>query len=326
MCAPPPMDHPQAAQIAALSARPRHPSASPFGPADEIGMLNLATAEAAARVLAEVDGGRPFDLAVDFFVGMPSFTAGGDPPFQMWMSATPSGSLKDDPLGVGEAQNRIVSRSGDAFSMFTHTGTHVDALNHIGYDGAVWNGFTEVEHLASRRWLRAGADRHPPIVARGVLIDVAGLHGVDMLPDSHAVDAADLRAALARQGTELRTGDVVLVRTGRMTVWPDADAFIPDEPGLDLDGARFLAEAGAMLIGADNVGLERHPSGDPESWQPVHTYLLAEAGIPIMEIVDLEELAAGAVHEFAFVGACLKIRGATGSPIRPLALPLRSRA
>jgi kynurenine formamidase len=323
MCAPPPRDHPQAAQIAALLAEPRKPSASPFGPEDEIGMLNLATADAAARVLSEVDGARPFDLAVDFFVGMPSFTAGGDPPFHMWMSATPSGSLKDDPLGVGEAQNRIVSRSGDAISMFLHTGTHVDALNHIGYYGAVWNGFTEAEHLGSRGWLRGGADRHPPLVARGVLIDVAGLHGVEMLPDSHAIGEADLRAALERQGTSLRVGDVVLVRTGRMTVWPDAEAFIPDEPGLDLEGARFLAESGAMLIGADNVGLERHPSGDPESWQPVHTYLLAEAGVPIMEIVDLEELAANAVHEFAFIGACLKIRGATGSPIRPLALPLR---
>jgi kynurenine formamidase len=325
MCSPPPPGHHDAQPIAALAAQPGRPSASPFGPADEIGMLNLATAEAAARVLADVDGGKTFDLAVDFFVGMPSFTAAGDPPFAMWMSATPGGSLKDDPLGVGEAQNRMVSRSGDAFSMFTHTGTHIDALNHIGYDGAVFNGFTEAEHLGSRHWLKAGADRHPPIVARGVLLDVAGLHGVEMLPDSHPIGAEDLKATLALQGTELRTGDVVLVRTGRMTVWPDADAFVPDEPGLDLGGARFLAEAGAMLIGADNIGLERHPSGDPQSWQPVHTYLLAEAGIPILEIVDTEELAAEGVHEFAFIGACLKLRGATGSPIRPIALPLRRR-
>jgi kynurenine formamidase len=106
-------------------------------------------------------------------------------------------------------------------------------------------------------------------------------------------------------------------------VWPDADAFIDDEPGLDLRGAEFLARSGAVAIGADNVGLERHPSGDPENWQPVHTYLLAEAGVPILELVYLEELAAAAVYEFAFVGACLKLRGATGSPIRPIALPLR---
>jgi kynurenine formamidase len=323
MCAPPPRGLAPEPPIAALGARSRQPSASPFGPGDEIGMLNLLTPDSAAAVLSRVDGGRSFDLAVDFFVGMPSFLGGGDPPFQFWMTATPSGSVGDDPLGLGEAQNRLVGRSGDALSMFTHTGTHIDALNHIGYGDTVWNGFTEAEHLGSRHWRRAGADRHPPIVARGVLIDVAALHGVDMLPASYAIGPDDLQRALARQRTELRVGDVVLVRTGRMTVWPDADAFIDDEPGLDLRGAEFLARSGAVAIGADNVGLERHPSGDPENWQPVHTYLLAEAGVPILELVYLEELAAAAVYEFAFVGACLKLRGATGSPIRPIALPLR---
>src|SRR5690348_7195747 len=128
MCAPPPPGHDVTALIAARTARHGHPSSSPFGPQDEIGMLNLADAGAAARVMSEVDASRTFDLAVDFFVGMPSFTAGGDPPFQIWMSATPSGMVKDDPLGVGEQQNRRVSRSGDAISMFTHTGTHIDAL------------------------------------------------------------------------------------------------------------------------------------------------------------------------------------------------------
>ena len=295
---------------------------SPFGPEDEIGMLNLATQ---AGVLTEVDPGRVFDLAVDFFTGMPCFTAGGDPPFTMWMSATPSGMVLDDPLDVGEERNRLLSRSADCMSMFLHTGTHVDALNHIGYGGTIFNGFTEAEHLGSRHWHRAGADRHPPVITRGVLLDVAALHGVDELPPSHAIGPADLEATLARQGTELRRGDVVLIRTGRMRAWPDAERFVPDEPGLDLDGARMLAEQGAVLIGADNVGLERHPSPDPDNWQPVHGFLLAEAGIPIMEIVDLEELGAAGVHEFAFIGACLKIRGATGSPIRPLALPLRRR-
>ena len=176
--------------------------------------------------------------------------------------------------------------------MFLHTGTHVDALNHIGYGGTIFNGFTEAEHLGSRHWHRAGVDRHPPVITRGVLLDVAALHGVDELPPSHSIGPADLEATLARQGTELRRGDVVLIRTGRMRAWPDAERFVPDEPGLDLDGARMLAERGAVLIGADNVGLERHPSPDPDNWQPVHGFLLAEAGIPIMEIVDLQELGA----------------------------------
>jgi kynurenine formamidase len=310
-------------RIAARTASRGHPSRSPFGAQDEIGMLNLIDGDSMSRVLSEVDARRAFDLAVDFFIGMPNWTYAGDPPFQIWMSGTPSGGVRDDPLQIGEAQNRMVGRSGDCISMYTHTGTHVDALNHMGYGKTVWNCFSEEQHLGARHWHVAGADRHPPVIARGVLIDVAGAHGVSVLPDSYGIGAQELRSVLSHQGTELHEGDVVLIRTGRMTLWPDGEAYIPDEPGLDRSGAEFLAQAGAIMIGADNVGLEQIPSADADNWQVVHTYLLAEAGVPIMEIVNLQELAAERLYEFAFIGACLRIRGATGSPIRPVALPLR---
>jgi kynurenine formamidase len=310
--------------IAARQSTPRQATASPFGPEDGIGMLNLTHVLNTQHVLNEVDARKTFDLAVDYFIGMPNWTLAGDPPFQICMSGTPNGGLLDDPLGIGEAQNRMVGRSGDVISMYTHSGTHVDTLNHMGYGDTIWNGFTEKEHLGSRHWRVGGAEMHPPIVARGVLIDVAGAYGVDMLPASYGIGAAELQKVLDRQGTELRPGDVVLVRTGRIRHWPDADLFIPDEPGLNRDGAEFLAQAGAIMLGADNVGFEQTPSADPENWQVVHTFLLAEAGVPIIEILDLEELAAEKVHEFAFIGACMKIRGATGSPIRPIAIPLRS--
>jgi kynurenine formamidase len=323
MCAPSPGTD-VAELIAARHATFRQVSASPFGADDQIGMLNLARVLATHRVLSDVDAAKPFDLAVDYFVGMPNWTLAGDPPFQISMSGTPSGGVIDDPMKLGDSQNRMVGRSGDCISMYTHSGTHVDTLNHMGYGGRIWNGFSERDHLGSRHWRVAGADLHPPIVSRGVLIDVAGAHGVDVLPDRYGISGEELRAVLDRQRTELRPGDVVAVRTGRIRHWPDAELFIPDEPGLNRSGAEFLAEAGAIMIGADNVGLEQIPSADPENWQVVHTFLLAEAGIPIIEILDLEELAAEGVHEFAFFGACMKIRGATGSPIRPIAIPLRT--
>lgn len=310
--------------IAARGATPGRPTRSPFGERDEIGMLNLVTPESAGRILAEVDLHRVFDLSVDFHVGMPAWTAWGDPPFTFWMTATPAGGVNDDVTGFGAEAMRNVSRSSDAFSMFAHLGTHVDTLNHIGIDGVVWNCFNHHEHLGSQRWLVAGAEKLPPVIARGVLIDVAAAHGVDVLPDHYAIDGAELARVLAKQGTELRAGDVVLVRTGRMSYWPDAERYLPGEPGPDLDGATFLAEAGAIMVGADNVGLEYHPAAfTEEPFQPVHQYLLASAGVPIMESVNLEEIAAARVYEFAFIGACMPIRGATGAPMRPLALPLR---
>jgi kynurenine formamidase len=311
--------------IAAYAAEFGKATASPFGPDDEIGMLNLMDANSMARVLAEADAARVFDLSVDYFLGMPSATYNGDPPFQIWMSHTPGGTVIDDATGVGRDLNEIGGYSGDCISMYTHCGTHIDTLNHFGYHGQVWNGYTEDKHLGSRHWTKAGADTHPPIIARGVLVDVAAAVGVSVLPSSFGIGETQLKEALARQGTTVQRGDVVLVRTGRMTVWPDASAYIPDEPGLNREGAEYLAKCGAIVIGADNLGLEQKPSAREDITHPVHTYLLAEAGLPILEVANLEELSHEKVYEFAFIAACLRIRGATGSPLRPIAMPLRRR-
>ena len=128
---------------------------------------------------------------------------------------------------------------------------------------------------------------------------------------------------LRKQGTELQAGDVVVVRTGRMTLWPDPEAFIPNMPGINREGAEFLAKAGAIMIGADTMSVEQFPGADPDNWVVVHSYLLCEAGVMMLENAVLEELAAEKVYEFAFVAAGLKLGGATGSPVRPMAFPLR---
>ena len=110
--------------------------------------------------------------------------------------------------------------------------------------------------------------------------------------------------------------------SGSVAVPTSTRAFVTrNSPGLNLDGSQWLAKAGAALIGGDNSALEQMPSTDDENWQVVHTYLLGEAGIPIMEIVNCEELSQRGVYEFAFVAANLKIRGATAAPLRPLAMP-----
>lgn len=308
------------AKIAANQANFREVTKSPFGPDDEIGMLNLLDDISPADVMKGIDG-RTFDLAVDFFVGMPSWTAFGDPPFQMWMTHTPNGNVIDDIVGVGEQENELVSYSSDSISMYSHTGTHVDALNHFGYNHEIWNGYREDKWLASRGWQKAGVDKHPPVITRGVLIDVAKNEGVDILPPGFVVGPDELERAIAKQGVEVRPGDVVLVRTGRMQLWPDPDEYIPDEPGLDRAGAEYLSKLGAVMIGGDTAALEVRPSQDPENFHDVHTYLLAEAGVPILEIADLEEIAANEIYHFAFIGTALKIRGATGAPMRPVVLP-----
>jgi kynurenine formamidase len=269
---------------------------------DEIGRLAWMTPESQAAALASADASRPFDLAVDYFMGMPAWTVLGDPKYDIWLTHTPQGEGHD--------------YAGTAISMYSHVGTHICSLNHLGKDGRFWSDWTAEEHLGSRAWRVGGV--YPPIIAPGVLLDVAGVHGTDCLPDSYAITPDDLTAAGA---AELRRGDVALVRTGRMSRWPDHDAFMNDPPGLGMASARMLAaDRQVITIGVD-CGGEALPPEDPGEFLPVHSYLLAEVGVPVIENLWLEDLARAGVRRFTLLAFPLKLRGSTGLPVRPVALP-----
>ena len=293
---------------------------SPYGPDDEIGVLNTLTDTTRLAVLQQISSGTVYDLSVDFFVGMPSLAdlGMGDPPFHMWMTHTPNG-VKVEGLSPAGSPDQIALYD-DAIIMSTHTGTHLDTLNHIGYGDKIFNGFDNTTYLGNKGWTKAGADKIPPIISRGILIDVAGEKGVDMLPDSYEISSEDLQRALTKQGIALQPGDAVLIRTGRMTVWPDVKKFVPNEPGITRKSAGWLVDNGAVLIGADNMGVEKFPMAK----ESVHTYLFAERGVCLLELLWLEDLAKDGVYEFAFLAAPIKLRGATGTPIRPLALPIQA--
>jgi kynurenine formamidase len=300
-------------------------SKSPWGSEDEIGRLNWITPETNRAILEHLDGGHVFDLNVEYFVGMPSWVAAGDPPYGIWMTHTPEGSVNDNLSGVGSEVHEKYSYCGDSIHLYTHCGTHIDTLNHLGFYGKFWNGWTADADLGSRIWNKGGLDKYPPVIARGVLLDVAGAHGVDVLPDSYAVTPQDLQDAASKQGVELRKKDVVLVRTGRMTVWPDFHGYLDGSPGISLASAKWLCEeAGAMCIAGDTIGLEVLPSEEENVFLPVHCYMFATAGAQIIEVVDMEELAAEKQYEFAFLGFPMKLRGATGAPMPSYAVPLRS--
>jgi len=301
-------------------------SRSPWGPEDNIGRLNLMTAESRQAVLSRADGSHVYDLAVDYFIGMPSWAAAGDPRYQMWMTHTPDGSVNDTVSGATAEVHEKYSYCGDSISMYTHTGTHIDMLNHLGHYGQFWNGRTAEKDLGSRQWLQGGAAECPPIVGRAVLLDVARLKGVDCLADGYCIEPDDLSQAARAQGTELRSGDIVLIRTGRMSRWPDFEGYIRATPGIGLAAAKYLCEeVGVMCLGTDAISIDVDPHQDAHTFVPVHGYLFATAGTPVIEVLNLEELAAAEIYEIAFIGMPLKLRGATGSPIRPIGLSLSTR-
>ncbi len=291
---------------------------SPWGPADEIGTLNMMTDASRLDVIKQVAGGKVYDLGVELFVGMPICCGPfGDPTFQIFMTHIPGRN----------AAKELLSYSGDGVTMYTHTGTHLDALNHFGLHGKIWNEVTAEDALGVRGWTKSGIDKYPPIVARGVLIDVATAKSMAHLPPSYAITVADVQDALKKQGTTLRPGDVVLIRTGMMTLWPDQTKYtLLDEPGLSLEAAQWLVERQqAMLLGSDNLGVEILPSKDAQNFVPVHSYLLVERGVSILEATWLEDLAKDQVYEFLFIASPLKFRGGTASPIRPMAISIKSK-
>lgn len=152
-----------------------------------------------------------------------------------------------------------------------------------------------------------GTDDLPPIVARGVLIDVLGHKKVSALPDAYRITREELEAALAAQKLTLAHGDIVLIRGGKIT----------------LDAAKWLAEGnGAMLIGGDQLSLEQYEYGRPDLTVPVHEYLLTERGLAIVQVDNLDQLAADGVYEFAVIAAPLRTGGAAALQFRPLAFPL----
>lgn len=253
---------------------------------------------------------------------MPAFTDLGDPPYQFWLTHTPAGNIHDDPFKTGERTNRIVTYTGDAISMYTHVGTHIDTLAHFGLHGRIWNGFEASQALGDRGWAKGGAEKLPPIISRGVLIDVARSKNREQLEDGYRVSPADLTEALKQQGTSIREGDVVLLRSGRMKDFRDAKAYSRNPPGISIEAARYLVEHGAMIVGVDLQNPEVLPSGVEDNYMPVHTYLLGQSGVPILENVYLEELAKDRIYEFAFIGGSLKFTGASGAPLRPIALPV----
>lgn len=267
-----------------------------------------------AQLLAAVAAGTEiFDLGRTLTVGMPQ--SPNHPAYWHAMPRRHGDMVRGD---GGSAAN-------DMISMGTHVGTHVDALSHVSQDGKLHGGADALEAQVGGRFIEHGAHTIAPMVRRGLLLDVPGTLGVDRLEPGQEITVADLEATLAKQGVEIREGDVVLIRSGWGQHFDNGDGdtyrgLSTGVPGVSEAGATFLAGHGIHAAGADTIAFEQLKPGAGHGMLPAHRVLLVEAGIYIIEAMDLEALAAAGKHEFMFVMSPLKFFGATGSPVRPLAV------
>lgn len=269
---------------------------------------DLAGALATARV---------YDLAQPMFRGMPQ--SPNHPPFQLALQRRHGDYVRAD---GGSAANEIIITGG-------HVGTHVDALAHVSHDGVLFGGLDAESVQSHQGFSRLGIDTFPPFVGRALLLDVTAVHGVDVLAPGYGVTADDLRAAADRAGVHVQPGDAVLIGTGWSRRWDERAAFVGHDegvPGPDPSAAQWCIDHGVRLAGGETIAFEQIRPGVGHELLPVHRMLLVDSGINIVETMRLHELLDAGVSELVLVLAPLNVVGATGAPVRPLALVLPGAA
>ncbi len=284
-----------------------------WGEEDERGALNLIGADEVCRAARLVRTGRVFQLGMSIQgTGVPAYYPTRPP--ALHLMTRHGGDYLAGAVAPGN-----VGTADDYLGLATHGVTHIDALSHLWYDDALYNGVHPREVRGSGA-ARNGIDKIGPIVARGVLLDVAGAAGLDRLPGGHPIGTAELEDCLERQQIEVGAGDVVLVRTGWVTQFAaDADVYNGPQPGLSVSTVPWLVERDVAVVGADNVAVECVPDPGGQN-APLHQRLLRDYGVHLMELLDLEELAAARAWEFLFVASPLRIKRGVGSPLNPVAV------
>ena len=308
-----------------------------WGKDDEIGSLNEMTDASRLAALRSVQQGKTYDLGVTY--DRNSYKWPGHNPGEIISFRTPEGVKRQGDLpAIIEKNSSKTAWHSCAVFISDNVATQIDGLGHVtkGNDDHWYNGFRERDWGGNWGIRKCDATTIPPIVARGVMIDVATYKGKDALDSSYEITPQDLKGALEKQQTQLRPGDVVLIRSGTLRYWGetgnDTEGKIKthDSAGINLDSAKWLVEQnGAMLIGSDTSGLEYLPRDEDtdayrakyKSFIPVHDYLLVEQGVHIGEFHNLEALAKDRVYEFCYICSTAKIKGTVaGFTLRPIAL------
>jgi kynurenine formamidase len=261
-----------------------------------------STVQRALRLPKE---GRVYDLGLELNEDIPQ--GGSDfVPFRLSWRAFPD-------------QMEHFQYSLEAISGTLHVGTHIDGLAHVAGDGHVYGGQTVADGWDARGWRQLGIESVPPIVGRCVVLDVAAAKGVDRLPDLYEITISDLELAGVGSRVTIEPADTILIRTGKVAeFYSDPGAYQASQPGVGRDAAIWLCDQGMAILGTDTTGTEPLPMPDPDA--SVHRAMLVDRGVHLIENLYLDQICADGIRGALFVALPLKITGATGSWVRPIAI------
>lgn len=285
---------------------------SKWGPNDEIGAANYMTPETALKAARLVKTGKVYSLGITVNTTTPAY-----PPRTCSIYIVQPGQ-QGSAEGLGPTKTTY---NDDILNCWTGIGTQLDGLGHIGvgdryYNGNKWQDFGNISGLK-----KLGADKVPPMVARGILLDMAAHYGTDVVKEGTAFNRAEIDAVAKKQGVEIQQGDIVIFHTGWLSlIEKDPKRYASVEPGLGRDGARYLVSKGVVAVGADTWAVEAIPFEQGAGIFEVHQILLPMSGTYILENINTAELAKDKAYEFMFILGQNKYQGSVQSMINPVAI------
>lgn len=288
-----------------------HCQPSKWGPDDEVGNINLINPQTVLKAAQLIETGRTYGLGITIDTTTPAFAPRG-----LSLQVVQPGQQE------GARPNAGMTYNDDVFQGWFGIGSQLDGLGHLGYEGMYYNCNHAHDFAHIGGLTRLGIEKVPPMVARGIVLDVAGHYGKEYLEAGQFFTVEDVKAIEEKQGTPVQEGDVVLFHTG----WTDAklnsdpQAWVSGEPGQSEEVASYLAGKNVVAVGADTWGLDVVPSQHADRPFQGHVTLLKENGIYILETMNTGPLVRDGVHEFLFVLGQAKVRGAVQMFINPIAI------
>ena len=291
---------------------------SRWGAGDQLGAGNLLTTANTLAALSLVKEGRIIEMSQVIETGAPRFAPGQSPYFITGAVRSPSNMKRRAAQGA----TNEVGANLERIEMTVHVGTHIDGLGHFAIGDRMYGGHSAADIVGDMGLEKLGAEHMPPMVTRGICLDLSGLDGGEFLDAGRPVTADDLKRAYDAAKLAPKAGDVVCVQTGWGRFFmTDNDRYLSGEPGLDIGAAKWLTDQDVLAIGVDNMAVEVLPGTEhPEIQMPVHQHCLVDAGVYLVENLVLDHVLAAGASEFCFILLPVKFKGATGSPVRPIAM------
>jgi kynurenine formamidase len=283
---------------------------SKWGPDDEIGAANYLTPDLALKAAQLVKTGKVYSLGIPVDTKTPAY-----PPRGFKITVVQPGQAGSPGMGPSKT-----TYNDDIIEGWVGVGSQIDGLGHIGVEHVYYNGNKIADFGDPTGLKKLGIDKLPPMVTRGVLLDMAAHYGTNVVKEGTAFNVKEIEEVAKKQGVEIRQGDVVLFHTGWLSlIGKDDKRFATGEPGVGVEGAKYLTGKGVVAVGADTWGVEAIPFESKNIFE-VHQILLPMNGTYILENMDTSGLARDKVYEFMFVLGQPRFKGAVQSMINPVAI------